>query len=309
MNKDNNDLPNKCIKLIEYDSNNVFKIYNKVINKEYGRWIEIYNKLKEFSQEIKKPINIIVKNPFLGFHSQGMRIIEHDKIIIKIWGIDPCHLIHELAHCYFPSKNKSFHEGFADYVQNLYYDIDKSEEKEKQNDNKKIRKAKLISIFNQICIIKKINSPSILYEIWSNFEYYNDTRCFNMFVSRTISMLFVDFLIEKYGIEGYFNRFHYYEVNSHLENDLVNLFYEFYNLNLQKELVINKKINNMYIKYKIYNKKWDYFNKFNLPSIGNPMAYLKKYNIDRKESNMAIKIYKKELKLFNKILSLSRFIR
>ncbi len=136
MNKDNNDLPNKCIKLIEYDSNNVFKIYNKVINKEYGRWIEIYNKLKEFSQEIKKPINIIVKKPFLGFHSQGMRIIENDKISIKIWGINPPYLVHELVH-------------FA-YLKNLEINI---------AENKKALKIYKIELklFNKILKISKLD--------------------------------------------------------------------------------------------------------------------------------------------------------
>lgn len=289
------------IETIQYESLSVFHKYNKAISEEYKKWKNIFNIFNKYALKLEKSIDVIVKKSFFGFHSQGMRLIEQDKIIIKIWGIHPPHLIHELVHCYFASKNKSLHEGFADYIQNLL-NIDKIREKVKLNNKKVLAIDKLIEIINQIIILKKINSPSILYKMWSNYEYYNDTRYFNMFVARMISMLFVSFLIEKFGIEIYFNKFHYNQVNLNLENELLNLFYEFYSLNFNDEIAINKKINHIYRKYQFYIKKWNYFNKFDLPSIGNPMAYLNKCNIDKKENKKAIKIYKKELKLYNKIL-------
>lgn len=306
MNRDNNDLANKSIKLIEYESNNVFKIYNKVINKEYGRWVEIYNKLKEFSQEIKKPINIIVKKPFLGFHSQGMRIIENDKISIKIWGINPPHLVHELVHCYFPSKIKSFHEGFADYIQNLYYNPNNFKEKEKYQKYKKFKINRINKILKQLFLVKNIDNASNLYSIWSNYEYYNDTRYANMFISRILSMLFVNFLIEKYTLKDYFNDFHYIENEKNICHNLSNLFLEFYNLNFNFKIKPGIKIFCINKKYQFYSQKWKIFNKYNLPLIGNPLAYLKNTEINISENKKALKIYKIELKLFNKILKISK---
>lgn len=109
-------------------------------------------------------------------------------------------------------------------------------------------------------------------------------------------------LIEKFGIKSYFKKFHYNQVNFNLENELQNLFYEFYYLNFNDEIEFNKKLNHIYKQYQFYNKKSNYFNKFDLPLVGNPMSYMKKYNLDKNENKKAIEIYKKELKLYNKIL-------
>lgn len=304
MNKFNSILENHFIRNIEYESNIVFKKYNKVILKEYLKWINIFKKYKKFSIEVKKSIDIIINKPFFGFHSQGMRIIEPDRIIIKLWGINPSYLIHELTHCYFPSKNISFHEGLANYMQNLYYNVDEYEEKGISHNIKKIKINNLNNILQEILIVKKINNPLILYEIWSNYEYYNDTRCFNMFISRIISMLFVNFIIKKYSIEDYFNKFHYNIANLNKNNDLISLFYEFYYFNFNNEITVRKRIYNINKKYQYYNQKWKLFRKFNLPSTGNPMAYLKNCNINKLENKKAIKIYIKELKLFNKLLKI-----
>ena len=147
-----------------------------------------YLNLKSFLEEngIWHPAKLMeakihIKGKLFGLTIDGMRS-DND---ITLFGVNKNGLIiHELIHLLFPTDQYRFHEGFADYIQGLLNDDKRRWGKETLDDVKRYHLANDFSV-----------KYSDYHQVILDGGNFNDPRLNRCYLSRSIAMGFVKYLI------------------------------------------------------------------------------------------------------------------
>lgn len=268
-----------------YENSYVRLTYKKVFAFQYDKCERLLWEFRSFSKVPVKPIDVLMLQPFFGFHAQGMRTIEPDRILIRLWGKSPLMLVHEIVHCFFRSKNRSFHEGLADYFQILY-------------DNP-VKKQNVLEFLKRLLVLYELDNPSAFMKIWFDSPNCDNTRNNLMLITRYINMMFVDFLLEKLGVDNYF-RTHYGETSEIMTEKLCA---EFFQGLYDPAVRVPRKLVRLKAKHAAVSRAWSEFAGYGLPEQGNPMKFLKSAQLSKAQNQKAIGIYRREILLYNAWLS------
>ncbi len=255
--------------------------YSKLVVAQLKYFNDILKRNNKFSKNPAKPIDVIVLDPLFGFHSQGMRTIQDDRIIIRLWGKKPLMLIHELVHCYFPSKNQALHEGLADFFQYLYKNPQKT-------------KNRYIEFIRFLLSLYDLNDSSEVFNLWKNSQNCDNTRNNLMLITRLINLLFAEYIIDFLGYETYF-QLH----NNPSDASIKTLFHSFSETICTTNINIPNRLKKLKLQHYNVSSRWAAFEQYGLPDYGNPMKFLKSICLSKNRKDEAYQIYKGELLLYN----------